>query len=59
MRPIATRLPVLIQCLCLAMIPSLKKYLEAEDTTFPDPGMIGLWTKADAQTDFDDLTLDN
>ncbi|HEV3021082.1 MAG TPA: family 16 glycoside hydrolase [Pirellulales bacterium] len=34
-----------------------KKYLEADDDTFTDAGMIGLWSKADAQTDFDDLTL--
>ena len=35
-----------------------KKYLEAEDATFPDPGMIGLWSKADAQSYFDDLTIE-
>jgi 3-keto-disaccharide hydrolase len=36
-----------------------KKYLEADDTdtTFPDAGKIGLWSKADAQSQFDDLTL--
>lgn len=34
-----------------------KKLLEAEDSTFPGPGMIGLWSKADAQSYFDDLTL--
>ena len=34
-----------------------RKYLEVEDTTFPGPGMIGLWSKADAQSYFDDLTL--
>jgi hypothetical protein len=32
-----------------------KKTLEAEDSTFPDAGRIGLWSKADAQTYFDDL----
>ncbi len=39
-----------------------KKYLEVDDLTFKDRGMIGLWTKADAQTYFDDLhasALDN
>jgi Galactocerebrosidase, C-terminal lectin domain len=36
-----------------------KKLLEAEDSTFPEPGMIGLWTKADAQTYFDDLTVND
>lgn len=35
-----------------------KKYLEVDDRTFPDAGMIGLWSKADAQSYFDDLTLD-
>jgi hypothetical protein len=34
-----------------------KKHLEAEDSTFPEGGRIGLWSKADAQSYFDDLTL--
>lgn len=34
-----------------------KKYLDAKDSTFPEAGKIGLWTKADAQSQFDDLTL--
>ena len=34
-----------------------QKLLEAEDATFPDAGMIGLWSKADAQSYFDDLTV--
>jgi hypothetical protein len=34
-----------------------KKLLEAEDSTFPGPGMVGLWSKADAQSHFDDLTV--
>jgi hypothetical protein len=34
-----------------------KKYLEARDSTLPDAGKIGLWSKADAQSHFDDLTL--
>jgi hypothetical protein len=34
-----------------------KKSLEAKDSTFPAAGKIGLWTKADAQSQFDDLTL--
>jgi hypothetical protein len=33
-----------------------EKLLEADDATFPGAGMIGLWSKADAQTYFDDLT---
>jgi len=33
------------------------KSLEADDATFPDAGKIGLWSKADAQTQFDDLTI--
>ena len=33
------------------------KLLEAEDETFPEAGMIGLWSKADAQSYFDDLTI--
>jgi hypothetical protein len=32
-----------------------KKYLEVKDDTFTKAGKIGLWTKADAQTYFDDL----
>ena len=31
--------------------------LDVRDATFPDAGMIGLWTKADARTWFDDLEL--
>ena len=34
-----------------------KKHLEAEDSTFPEAGRIGLWSKADAQSYFDDLTV--
>ena len=34
-----------------------QKLLEAEDTTFEGAGMIGLWSKADAQSYFDDLTV--
>jgi len=34
-----------------------KKFLVAEDSTFPDAGKIGLWSKADAQSYFDDLTV--
>ena len=32
-----------------------EKYLEANDSTFQEPGKVGLWTKADAQTYFDNL----
>ncbi|APW61918.1 hypothetical protein [Paludisphaera borealis] len=32
-----------------------KKLLVAEDSTFPDAGRIGVWSKADAQSYFDDL----
>ncbi len=32
-----------------------KLVLDVEDDQFPDAGRIGLWTKADAVTDFDDL----
>ena len=34
-----------------------KKYLEAKDSTLPASGKIGLWSKADAQSHFDDLAL--
>jgi hypothetical protein len=33
-----------------------KKYMDFRDATFKEAGKIGLWTKADAQTQFDDLT---
>jgi hypothetical protein len=36
-----------------------KKYNEAKDSTFPEAGRIGLWSKADAQSQFDDLILIN
>lgn len=32
------------------------KLLVAEDSTFPDAGRIGVWSKSDARTYFDDLT---
>jgi hypothetical protein len=32
-----------------------KSWLRAKDDTFKDAGMIGLWTKADASSSFDDL----
>ncbi len=34
-----------------------KKLLETTDDTFQEIGMIGLWTKADAVTSFDDLSV--
>lgn len=34
-----------------------KKLLEATDSTFPEAGQVGLWTKADAQTYFDDFEV--
>jgi hypothetical protein len=33
-----------------------KKHIDIRDSTFKEAGKIGLWTKADAQTHFDDLT---
>ena len=32
-------------------------YLDVKDATFTEAGKIGLWTKADAQTRFDDLRV--
>jgi hypothetical protein len=34
-----------------------KKYLDVRDTTFPGAGKIGVWSKSDAQSQFDDLVL--
>jgi hypothetical protein len=34
-----------------------KKHLEAKDDTFQKAGKVGLWTKADAQTSFDQLVI--
>lgn len=34
-----------------------KRYLHVKDPTFTKAGKIGLWTKADAQTRFDDLRV--
>jgi hypothetical protein len=33
------------------------KYPDVKDATFPKAGKIGLWSKADAQSQFDDLAL--
>jgi hypothetical protein len=30
---------------------------DVEDTTFEQPGKVGVWTKADSVTQFDDLTV--
>jgi hypothetical protein len=35
-----------------------QKVLQARDKTFSEPGKIGLWTKADSVTYFDDLRLE-
>ncbi len=34
-----------------------EKHLDVHDTTFSNAGKIGLWTKADAVTQFDDLSV--
>ena len=34
-----------------------QKLYEVEDTTFTQPGKVGVWTKADSVTQFDDLTV--
>jgi hypothetical protein len=34
-----------------------KKYLDVLDNSFTEPGRVGLWTKADAQTHFDDFRV--
>ncbi len=34
-----------------------KKYLEAKDSTFSKAGLVGLWTKADAQSYFDRFSV--
>jgi hypothetical protein len=33
------------------------KLYEVEDTTFTQPGKVGVWTKADSVTQFDDVTI--
>lgn len=35
-----------------------KKVIEIEDSTFTEAGMVGLWTKADATTAFDDFEVE-
>jgi hypothetical protein len=34
-----------------------KQVIDAHDKTFPGPGKVGVWTKADSVTFFDDLTV--
>ena len=36
-----------------------RKLFEVEDSTFGEPGWVGLWTKADSVTRFDDLRIAN
>lgn len=33
-----------------------KKVIDGKDRTFPDAGKVGVWTKADSVTSFDDLS---
>ena len=35
-----------------------QRLFEAEDGTFADAGKVGLWTKADSVTYFDDLEIE-
>jgi hypothetical protein len=35
-----------------------KQLFDVDDTTFRDPGKVGIWTKADSVTAFDDLTVE-
>ena len=35
-----------------------EQVIEIEDSTFAEGGMVGLWTKADAATAFDDLEVE-
>jgi hypothetical protein len=35
-----------------------QKLFEVEDSTFPGPGQVGVWTKADSVTYFDDLRVE-
>ena len=35
-----------------------KQVLEAKDGTFPGPGRVGVWTKSDSVTQFDDLRVE-
>ena len=39
-----------------AVIFDSKKVIEATDTTFANAGKVGVWTKADSVTLFDDFT---
>src|SRR5215213_7326945 len=41
----------------IAVIFNGKQLFEAEDSTFGDAGKVGLWTKADSVTYFDDFTF--
>ncbi len=34
-----------------------KKLIELEDTTFTQPGMVGLWVKSDGKTEFDNIKV--
>jgi hypothetical protein len=41
----------------IAVFFNQQQLFEAEDTTFSKPGKVGLWTKADSVTYFDDFTV--
>lgn len=43
--------------ICLVLIVNNEKLFEVEGQTFKEAGKIGLWTKADSVTYFDDLRV--
>ncbi len=40
------------------MMNGYREQLDVKDDAFPDAGRVGLWSKADARSQFDDLTLE-
>jgi hypothetical protein len=42
---------------CISCRLDGRKLLEVVDTTFPDAGGVGVWTKSDAATEFDDIRV--
>jgi hypothetical protein len=51
------KLKVIFRGATFTVFLNQERLFEAEDTTFQKPGKIGLWTKADSITYFDDLTI--
>jgi hypothetical protein len=48
----------MLWCGFSSLLLACQRVLDHHDATFADAGLVGLWTKADSVTYFDDLTIE-